>query len=351
MKTLLTLDIIITAIAITSRLVRILTYKQLTKMEITEELINNFLNYKRNEWKSEKTLYTYTYNFKAFHHWLVKNNKYNVEEIDKLTIEDYKAFLFSLWGSKYSRYWKQEKLCSWTINQKLVVVKNFLEFTNYVFDIGMDYRDVKLNKVQYKPWDYFTIEELKEIIKAINKTEKYRINQLRLRLIIALCFVSWARLDEMRQITISWIREWKQKITGKNKKDRYIFFNDTCRKILEEYLKEQEKDIPRLWIKLKRKTDFAVIWHWYENFWNQIWKQAITEMFKRLNDYLNLGKHLTLHTLRHSYATAMVDSWTNPFHLKELMGHAKLNTTMWYYHKNRNILATEQQKVFHDIEL
>lgn len=320
-------------------------------MIIDEKLINNFIEYKKNEGLSKKTLYWYTYNFKAFHRWLNENKKYNVEDIDKLTIEDYKGYLFSLWGSKYSRYWEQEKLCSWTINQKLVVVKHFLEYTNYVFDIWIDSWKIKLNKVEYRTWDYFTIEELKEIIKAIEKTEKYRINQLRLRLIITLCFISWARLNEMRQITIDWIRNWKQKILWKNNKERYIFFNDTCRKVLEEYLKEQKKPIPWLWKKLKNKSEFAVIWHGFDNFWSQIGKQAICDMFKRLNEYLKRDKHITLHTLRHSYATMMVDSWTNPFHLKELMGHSKLNTTMWYYHKNWNILAMQQQKVFSGVEI
>ena len=317
-------------------------------MIITEELINSFIEYKKNEGLSQKTLYCYTYNFKAFHHWLNENKKYNIEDIDKLTIERYKWYLFSLEGSKYSRYWKQEKLCSWTINQKLVVIKHFLEFTNYVFDLGIDYTKIKLNKVKYKTGDYFTQEEIKEILKAVENTEKYRINQLRLKLIIVLCFVSWARLNEMRQITIDWIMNWKQKILGKNSKERYLFFNEECKKVLNEYLEEQKKPLPRTGKLVKRNTNYAVIWHHCDSFGNQIGKQAITEMFKRLNEYLKREKHITLHTLRHSFATYMVDSGTNPFHLKELMWHEKINTTAGYYHKNWNTLYTEQQKVFSD---
>ena len=285
----------------------------------------------------------------AFHRWLNENKKNKVEDIDKLTIEEYKQHLFSLWGSKYSRYWKQESLWSGTINQKLVVIKNFLDYCNYYYDIGIDASKIKLNKVKYKSWDYFTDEEIKVILKAVEKTEKYKINQLRLKLIIIICFVSGARFNEMRQITIDGIRNWKQKIDWKNDKERYLFFNNQCKEILEEYLKEQKKPIPRLWLTLKRITNFAVIWHWYWSFWIQIGKQAICEMFKKLNGFLKWGKHLTLHTLRHSYATYMADNGTNPFHLKELMGHEKLNTTAWYYHRNWNILWTAQQKVFSEL--
>ena len=65
-------------------------------MIITEELINNFLEYKRNEGLKEKTIKSFRYDFMAFYHWLKENKKHTVEDIDKLTIEEYKSFLFSL---------------------------------------------------------------------------------------------------------------------------------------------------------------------------------------------------------------------------------------------------------------
>ena len=320
-------------------------------MRIDNDLINSFLSFYKNEWYKEKTLYRYRYDFMAFYHWLCENKEDTVEAIDKLTIEEYKQLLFSFWGSKYSRYKNTTCLSSWTINQKLLVIKKFLEFTQYVYDIWIDPVKIRLNKVKYTRGDYFEEEEIRQIIEAVNKTEKYRINQLRLKLIILLCYVSWARLNELRQITIQNVYEWKQKIHGKGDKDRWIFFNEECKKILWEYIEEQNKPIPRLWIILKRKSDFAVIGHWYKEFWNQIWKQAITEMFKRLDNYLKRSKHITLHTLRHSFATTMVNQWVNPFHLKELMGHSKLNTTAWYYHENRTLLWSTQNKVFNNFSI
>ena len=318
-------------------------------MIIDDDLINNFISFKKNEGLKEKTLYRFRYDFKAFHRRLNENNKHKIEEVDIYTIEEYKSYLFSLWGSKYGRYWKQESLSSWTINQKILVIKHFLEYCNYMFDIWIDCKKIKLNKVKYKTWDYFTIEEIKQILEAVEHTEKYKINQLRLQLIIILCFVSGARLNEMRQITIQGVYNLQQKILGKWDKERYLFFNNECIKKLNEYLEEQKKPIPRLWKVLKSNSDYAVIGHWSENFWSQIGKQAITEMFKKLNEYLKRDKHITLHTLRHSYATYMVEHWTNPFYLKELMWHEKLQTTVWYYHRNRNILQNEQKKIFENV--
>lgn len=320
-------------------------------MIIDNTLIDSFISFYKNEWLKEKTLYRYRYSFVAFDRWLKENKKYTVEQIDKYSIEQYKTYLFSLGASKYSRYKNTENLSSGTVNQKLVVIKKFLEFTNYVYDTGIDPWTIRLNKVKYKRGDYFEKEEIRKILNAVEKTEKYRINQLRLKLIIMICYVSGARLNEMRQITVDNIFEWKQKILGKWDKERWIFFNEECSKLLREYLIEQDKPLPWIWsvVKNNNPIKYAIIWHWYNNFWSQIWKQAITEMFKKLDNYLNWDKHITCHTLRHSFATTMVNAWTNPFHLKELMGHEKLNTTAVYYHENWTLLWSEQSKVFSEL--
>ena len=315
-------------------------------MKITLELINNFLEYKRNEGLKEKTLYRFRYDFMAFYRWLCENKKDRIECIDKLTIEEYKHHLFSLWGSKNSRYWIQNSLCSWTINQKLLVIKHFFEYMNYIYDLWIDYRKIKLNKVKYRTGDYFTEEEIREILRTIDKTEKYRINQLRFKLIVLVCFVSGSRLNELRQITIKGIKNWKQKIVWKWDKERYLFFNRECIEVLEEYIEEQQKPLPRLWRIVKRINDYAICSHWYNSFGDMIWKQAITEMFKKLNKYLNWEKIITCHTLRHSFATTLLREWTNLSDIQYLMGHSKLSTTATYLHENRSILKSEQHRVF-----
>lgn len=315
-------------------------------MIIDNELINSFISFYKNEWLKEKTLYRYRYDFMAFYRYLKENKKDRIEDIDKLTIEGYKQRLFSYPASKYSRYKNVEWLSSGTINQKLVVIKKFLEFTNYCYDLGISPDKVRLNKAKYKRWDFFEKEEINQILDAVNHTEKYKINQLRLKLIITICYSSGTRLNEMRQIKIEDIRNWKCRILGKWDKNRRIFFNDNCRYYLEEYLKEQDKPLPWIWKTVKRQTDYAIIGHGYENFGNQIGKQAITEMFKRLDRYLKRDKKITCHTLRHSFATTCVNNWINVFYLKELLGHTNLNTTAVYFHENRNILQKEQQKIF-----
>ena len=319
-------------------------------MKITLELINSFLDYKKREWLKDKTIKSYQYDFLAFYHWLCENKKDRVECIDKLTIEEYKQVLFSYWPSKYSRYKDIKWLSSQTINQKLTCIKHFLEFTNYVYDLWMNYQNVKMIKSKTRRMDYFTEEEIREILQAVDHTEKYRINQLRLKLLIMVCYVSWMRMSEVMQVKIKDIRNLNCKINGKGDKERQVFFTNECIRILEEYLEEQKKPLPRIWKIAKRNTDYAIIGHQYKNFWSRLCRQTIQLAFDRLNHYLrqteNRTKHISLHTLRHSFATTLLREWTNLSDIQYLMGHSKLSTTATYLHENRSILKSEQHRVF-----
>ena len=317
-------------------------------MIINEQLINSFLDYKKNEWLKEKTIKQYRYDFMAFYRWLCENKTDTVECIDKLTIEEYKRFLFSLWPSKYSRY-KDAKWLSWvSINQKLVVIKHFLEYTNYVFDIWLSPANIKLVKEKRHRMDYFTEDEIKKILEAIEHTEKYRINQLRLKLLILTCYVSGLRLSEVQQITIDDIKNLRTRIIWKWDKKREVFFTKECNRLLEEYLEEQKKPLPWIGKTAKNYHDvkYAFIGHHFRDFWTRLCRQTIQNAFDKLNEYLKWTKHISLHTLRHSFATTLLRNWTNLSDIQNLMGHSKLSTTATYLHEDWGLLFREQQNVF-----
>ena len=202
----------------------------------------------------------------AFHRWLKENKECKTEAVDKLTIEEYKQFLFSLPASKYGKYKDRDSLCSGTINQKLVAIKNFLGFLNYVFDDGMDASKVKMNKVRYQRCDFFEDDEIKEILKAVNKTEKYELNRTRLKLLIMIAYTSGMRLNEIRNLTIQQVLDGKAKITGKGDKDRWVYFTQNTQNLLLEYIELRKKPIEWTGRVGDDAMEYALIGHHQDSF-------------------------------------------------------------------------------------
>ena len=152
--------------------------------------------------------------------------------------------------------------------------------------------------------------------------------------------------DVIRLIEEKDLRNLNTNIIWKWDKKRKVFFTNECIRILNEYLEEQNKPLPRIWKIAKRTTDYAIIGHHYRKFWTMLCRQTIQLMFDKLNNYLQRTKHITLHTLRHSFATTLLRNWVNLSDIQNLMGHSKLSTTATYLHEDWNILHLEQQKVF-----
>ena len=98
---------------------------------------------------------------------------------------------------------------------------------------------------------------------------------------------------------------------------------------------------------MEKPSDFVFISHnsGYD-YWNPISKQTVCERIKKYSDGLNLGKRITVHSLRHSYATRLLESWMNIKEIQELLGHTDIQTTQTYLHVLKSNLKSKVDLVF-----
>lgn len=320
-------------------------------MLIDEKLINQFIAYYRNDGYDEKTLKRFMYDFMAFYRWLKDFKKADTTSIDKLSIEEYKQFLNALPCPIHSRYhWKRSWLSKNTIFQRVIVIKNFLKFYNDIYSDGMKAKEVRLPKAKSDRMDFWTAEEIEKIVEYIDKTEKFEINKLRLKLIIALAFTSWLRLSEIINLKTKEILDWKSDIKWKWDKNRYVFFTDYTQELFMEYLEQRKEMIPRTSQTYFDNQEYAICSHSSTNFWWKLYRWTVIKKFKKLSDEINLiynfWKSLSCHTLRHSFATHLLYSWTNISYIQQLMGHNSIQTTSIYLHQDYRRIENEQKKVF-----
>ena len=319
-------------------------------MEITNELLWERKLFLDNREYSYNTIQNYFSDVKIFLKYLMlknKGNTVNCEEITLKQIENRTSYLKITSTPKTSIYYTvKPTLSNSTIQWKRTSIKSFLKFLNLIYDEGLDYRKVELKKCKSDYVESITETEFQLFMNFIGKYEKYKINSLRSQLLVNIGYTSWMRLSEMLALTINDIRKWETRITGKGNKTRWVFFTPSTEEILENYIEEREKPIPRTW-KKEKKSDFVFISHnsWYD-FWKPIKKNTICEKIKKYSDSLDLWKRITIHSLRHSYATKLLENGFNIREIQELLWHKDIQTTETYCHILKGNLKNKVNQVF-----
>lgn len=172
-------------------------------MKITADLIQEFKGFYQAELYKELTVKRFEREIQKFFDFAESRGVVRVEEISIPLIEDYKTFYLKKEVPKTSRYYGEKtQLSSKTIEEKIQTIKNFLEFTRYKYEIGIDPKTIRMPKSESKRMDYFTYEEIQIIIAAIDRAEKYEINRLRLKLIILIGFTTGLRLAEIMSLQV-----------------------------------------------------------------------------------------------------------------------------------------------------
>ena len=146
---------------------------------------------------------------------------------------------------------------------------------------------------------------------------------LRDRAMLELFYAAGVRLSELVGLNLGDVDFEKKtlRVTGKGNKQRYVFFNDTAARVLEEYLQ----------VRPKVKHDAVFL----NRFQQRLSPRAIQLMFAKTLQASNVNKPASPHTLRHSFATHMLEGGSDLVTIKELLGHESLSTTQVYTNISR----------------
>lgn len=319
-------------------------------MEITNELLFKRKERMLNKQFSINTIQNYETDLKTFINYRRLKNKGKIiksEDLTLIEIEERKTYLSKIKTPRNSIYYTVRPTISQsTIQGKIVAIKCFLKYLNYYYDSGIDYRKIETKKIKSDYIECLTENEFRLFMNFIWDYEHYKINWLRSQLLVNIGYTSWLRLSEMLNLKINDIRKKEIRITWKWNKTRRVFFTDSTEELLENYIEEREKPIPRTWIK-EDYSDYVFISHnsWYD-YWNPIKKNTVCERIKKYSDLLNIWKRITVHSLRHSYATRLIESWMNIREIQELLGHCDIQTTENYCHVLKSNLQKKVNEIF-----
>jgi len=145
------------------------------------------------------------------------------------------------------------------------------------------------------------------------------------RCILELLYSTGLRISELVSLKLENVRidESLVKVMGKGAKERIVPLNDVTSEYLDIYI----KDIRPKMLK-KVQTDYLFL----NNHGKVLTRQAVFKMIKERAKDVGLKKEISPHTIRHSFATHLLQNGANMRFIQELLGHEDVGTTEIYTH-------------------
>jgi len=211
---------------------------------------------------------------------------------------------------------REKKVSTATVNQCYHALKFLYERTlNRVWVMAMIPRVRRLKQLP-------VVLDKEEVESLFTVTEN-----LKHRAILMLIYSSGLRLTEAAHLKVTDIDSKRMLIRikqGKGRKDRYTILSKAALEVLREYWSQYR---PKDWLFAGRFPG------------KPLTGRSIQRVLIKAKDLAGIKKPATVHTLRHSFATHLLEAGTDLYHIQLLLGHRTLNTTTIYLHVSRKELA------------
>ena len=184
----------------------------------------------------------------------------------------------------------------------------------------LNLKRIPLFKIQKNKPEMFTKEELKRFFEACNDGFYY---SLLYKAMFMTVYGGGLRLSELCNLKISDIDSQNMRILvreGKENKYRYTLLSQKNLEILREYFKEYRPNHPEGYLFISPMTHAK-----YGLSGPEI-------AFRRIKKKAGITRKVTVHGLRHNFATDLIENGLDILHLQKLLGHSRIRSTMEYLH-------------------
>ena len=177
--------------------------------------------------------------------------------------------------------------------------------------------------------EFLTIEEIELLVNQIDRSKKEGERNLAIIEILYGCGLRVTELIELKISEIYW-EEGFIRIIGKGNKERLVPLGKIASKHLKIYLNE---------IRVHQKVKDLFVDHVFINKnGSKISRVMIFKIVKKLTEKAGIQKNISPHSLRHSFATHLVEGGADLRSVQEMLGHQSITTTEVYTHLDKNYL-------------
>lgn len=230
----------------------------------------------------------------------------------------------------YLKYLDSCNLKNSTISRRISTLRTFY---NYLVDENIVennvFHNVKNPKLEKKLPNYLNYNEMEELLESIDISTTEGLEK---RLLIEMFYSTGCRVSEMINVKISDIDFTNKtiRIMGKGSKERIVYFGDYASKYLDNYISKVKCD---KYLFTNKKGEKLTI-------------NEVEQIVKDIMKHISIKTHVTPHTLRHTFATHLLNNGADIKTVQELLGHANLSTTGIYTHVSSDRLKDIYFKTF-----
>jgi site-specific recombinase XerD len=257
-----------------------------------------------------------------------------VSDIDAELIRKWRLWLNRL-GTNVS-----DELQKNTQNYHLIALRSFLKFCAKRDIPALAADKVELARTTRKQVTFLNPEELERLFDQADTT---KLHGLRDRAILELLFSSGLRVSELVGLDKDHINLKRREfmVRGKGQKDRPIFISPDAAEWVQRYLDQRTDTTKPLFIRYSgsKQVDTSGNYH-------RLTARSVQRMVSRYALLAGITKHVSPHTLRHSFATDLLMNGADLRSVQALLGHSNVSTTQIYTHVTDPHLKSVHEK-FH----
>ena len=293
-----------------------------------QEVFNKYINYLEAERNvSPYTVRNYTAdlcgskNLKGFFTFLKERGISSLGEVDRHVLRDYMGYLV------------EQGVVKASIARKLSAIRSFYSYlvregilsTNPIEKASSPKLDKRLPS-------FLTIEETVRLLEAADLSDP--IGQ-RDRALLELLYASGLRVSELAQLNLEQVNLNTNEIRvwGKGSKERMVLMGEPAATALSAYLNQGRPEL------LGKKRSTALF---LNRDGGRLSQRSIQRMLEKYTSLAGINKRVHPHTLRHTFATHLLDGGADLRVVQELLGHANLNSTQIYTH----VTKSQARKVY-----
>lgn len=261
--------------------------------------------------------------------------------VDKITPEIVRKY--RLWLNRYKND-NDEKLATITQSYHLIALRGFLTYLSKRDIRSMSPEKIELPKISRKQVTFLHYDEITRMLDVIPLDSEVG---LRDRAIVELLFSSGLRVSELVDLNRDHINVKRREfmVRGKGQKDRPVFISQATAERIQDYLATRFDNLPPLFLSYSRNSTASM-----GGDYRRLTPRSIQRMIARYARLAGITKHVSPHTMRHSFATDLLMNGADIRSVQSMLGHSNISTTQIYTHVTDQHLREVYEKFHTDTD-